>query len=255
MFMQQQVEKPKMKLTGKYGLILLAGACAAVGLGGCAVTPVADVPPAKTFHGPPQKIPSVEVTAGTPVRQGDNSMIIADYKAFKVTARPDPFALRPFEQEHEAKENNERIFATTGSFFGPLFVPKPESVQVERVEPQPFRRLAGVLVGDSVIAIIDMGDGSPMQVIRPGMQIPNSPWRVVSIDSDKAILRRSGFVKPTEVVVRLQSPAFNGGPAAQPTGQGQAPGQGGQQQQPPGGGGRFGRGGGGAAGGGGGGIN
>ena len=211
---------------------------------------VDEVPAAKPFKGPAQVMVGQSAKAGVSVGAGPVSLIQQQVVAYKVTPRPDPFALQQTENQYEVKENNERIFATTGSFFGPVFIPRPESVAIERVEPQPFRRLAGVLVGDSVMAIIDMGDGSPMQVIRPGMQIPNSPWRVISIDSEKAILRRGGKVRPNEIVVRLQSPSSSpgGNPVIQP-GQPQNPGQ------PGGGPGRRGKFGGPPGGGGGGAIN
>lgn len=240
-----------MKGGQRFGLALVSAGAIALTLGGCKVTQVADVPPPQAFKPPKQQIPVPVAVAGLPQPQADPSIIrTVDVASYKVTPRPDPFALRSFEEQYETKENNERVFATTGSFFGPVFIPKPESVQIEKIEPQPFRRLAGVLVGDSVMAIIDMGDGNPMQVIRPGMQIPNSPWRVVSIDAEKAVLRRSGFVKPNEVVVRLQSPQFNGAaPAQQPQNQQpQQPGQTPGQQQPPSRRGRFGGGGGGGGG-------
>ena len=123
--------------------------------------------------------------------------------------RSDIFALHEDEADYDVRARNERIVQTTGGFFGQLFTPKIESVQVDQVEPQPFRRLAGVLVGDSVMAIIDMGNNSPMQVIRPGMQIPNSPWKVISIDEDKAVLVRGGNKLPKKIVVRLQGPAVS----------------------------------------------
>ena len=198
---------------------------------------VDEVPQAKPFRGPPQVLATQNAKAGVSVPAGPVTLITQQVVGYKVAPRPDPWALQHIENQYEVKENNERIFATTGSFFGPVFIPKPESVQIEHVEPQPFRRLAGVLVGDSVMAIIDMGDGSPMQVIRPGMQIPNSPWRVISIDSEKAILRRGGIVRPNEIVVRLQSPASGGNPVFQPGQPQQNPGQ------PGGRGGRFGNGG------------
>lgn len=210
---------------------------------------VGDVPTPKQFKGPKQQIVTNDAKAGVAVPQGDISLVKNDIAALKVTARPDPFALQQQENEYEVKENNERIFATEGSFFTSLFVPKQDTVFIEQTEPQPFRRLAGVLVGDSVMAIIDMGDGSPMQVIRPGMQIPNSPWKVVSIDQDKAVLRRGGNIKPKEVVVRLQSPSFGGFQPGQ--GGGGAPGNPGGGNPGGGRGGKFGNGGGGAGGGGG----
>jgi hypothetical protein len=64
------------------------------------------------------------------------------------------------------------------------------------VEPQPYRRLSGIVVGDSVLALIVMGDGAGPQIIRPGLRIPNSPWRVISIDEEQAVLRRDGDVLP-----------------------------------------------------------
>jgi hypothetical protein len=60
------------------------------------------------------------------------------------------------------------------------------------------------------MAIIDMGNNTPMQLIRPGMQIPNSPWKVISINEDEAVLRRSGNKRPKEIVVRLQGPIAPG---------------------------------------------
>lgn len=216
-------------------LWLIAGLLALSAIG-CRDT-VGEVPAPKQFKGPPQHIPSGDATAGVRVAAGPVALIKAQVNGLKVAFRPDPFALQAQENEYDLKENNERIFATKGAFFPPAFTAKPVTVRIEQTEPQPFRRLAGVVVADSVMAIIDMGNGSAMQVIRPGMQIPNSPWRVVSIDSDKAVLRRSGNVKPKEVVVRLQSPSVGG---IQP---GQAP-PGGN----PGGGGNFGGGGGGGGG-------
>jgi bifunctional DNA-binding transcriptional regulator/antitoxin component of YhaV-PrlF toxin-antitoxin module len=78
----------------------------------------------------------------------------------------------------------------------------PADEVAEVIEPQPFRRLAGIMVGDSVLAIIDMGDGN-LQIVRPGQQIPGTEWTVASIDEEKAVLRRSGNKKPKEVVVPL----------------------------------------------------
>lgn len=209
---------------------------------------VGDVPTPKQFKGPKPQMVTNSAKAGVAVPQGDVSLVRKDIEALRVTPRADPFALQQQENQYEVKENNERIFATEGSFFDSLFVPKEDTVFIEQSEPQPFRRLAGVLVGDSVMAIIDMGDGSPMQVIRPGMQIPNSPWKVVSIDQDKAVLRRSGNVKPKEVVVRLQSPAFGGSQPGQ--GGGGDPGSGGGGNPGGGQGGKFGNGGGAGGGGG-----
>jgi hypothetical protein len=170
---------------------------------------------------------------------------------YKTVARPDAFALSTPEQDYDTRAQNEIVFsrANGGQFWPASFVPKVEAVTVEVVEPQPFRRLAGVLIGDSVMAIIDMGNGSPMQLIRPGMSIPNSPWKVKSIDQEKAVLIRGGNKLPKEIIVRLQGPlSSGGGGVAQPTTP--PPGDdGGGAGNPGGGGGRRGRFGGGGGGG------
>jgi hypothetical protein len=111
--------------------------------------------------------------------------------------------------------------------------------QSEIVEPQPYRRLAGILVGDTVSAIIIMEDGSA-HIIKPGMRIPNSPWRVVSIDEEKAILRRAGNRKPTQITIRLETPlggvpAQGGGRPGGPGGPGSGPGDTGGGPPSPGG--------------------
>jgi hypothetical protein len=161
----------------------------------------------------PEKFPPipnllVNAPAGLPVKTQDPTVFDQLVARTVTQSRANPFALLTQEVQYDTKATNERIFTTGGGFFPNVFVPKELTITVDQIEPQPFRRLAGVLVGESIMAIIDMGDGSPMQVIRPGMQIPNSPWKVVSIDQDKAILRRSGNIRPKEVVVRLQGPSF-----------------------------------------------
>jgi hypothetical protein len=126
-----------------------------------------------------------------------------------------------------------RVFGQIGGFTVQYTPPEVESPEPQDFpEPQPYRRLAGVVVGDSVLALIDMGDGT-LRVIRPGETIEGTEWRVASIDSDKAILRRSGNRTPRQVIVRLESPpagigggGFPGGaPGGFPGGPGGAPGR------------------------------
>ncbi len=191
--------------------------------------------------------------AGIPVTQGAD----ADGKVFKALAankklqagpaRPDPFALTGLERQYDIKQTSYRVFAGPG-FFNEFTPEPPPDTTPPALEPQPYRRLSGIVVGDSILGIIDMGNGTPPQVIRPGQQIPNSEWKVVSIDEEKAVLRRGGNVLPKEIVVRLESPpggAFGGGgnnPPQGGQGQGGPPpgfgpprGQGGPPNGPPGG--------------------
>ena len=146
-------------------------------------------------------------------------------------ARPDPFALLGTERSFDQSQTAERVLNDIGG-FSTMHEPEVEVVdQADIVEPQPYRRLAGVLVGETVSAIIIMEDGSA-HLIKPGMRIPNSPWRVVSIDEEKAVLRRAGNRKPTQIIVRLETPP--GGVPAPGGGGGPAGGSGGLQE--PGGG-------------------
>lgn len=192
---------------------------AGVALGGLALLAAATGCQDMTQNGPTpeaQRFPPIQnvnqgTPAGLPVGVASTDKVLTLIASTKTNPRGDIFAMSHDERLFDIKATNERIFATTGQFFGPSFVPRTETVVVDTVEPQPFRRLAGVLVGDSVMAIIDMGPGTQTQVIRPGMQIPNSPWKVISIDEEKAILRREGNKRPREIIVRLQGPQSAGG--------------------------------------------
>jgi hypothetical protein len=125
--------------------------------------------------------------------------------AGKFHPRSDPFAMSPEEKSFDYSQASERVFNEIGGF--PSYVQAEEEVTPEvATETQPYRRLAGVVVGDSVVAIIDMG-GNDIQLIRPGMKVPNhEEWTVVSIDQDRAILRRGGEILPKQIEVRLESP-------------------------------------------------
>ncbi|HVT13920.1 MAG TPA: hypothetical protein VHE55_16780 [Fimbriimonadaceae bacterium] len=134
------------------------------------------------------------------------------------STRIDPFALQPKERLYDRQQMSERVFGDIGGFTE-RFEVKPDLVVIPEVEPQPYRRLAGVIVGDSILALIDMGDGQPLQLIHPGQDIGG--WHVASIDSEKAILTRTGNKLPRQVVVRLEEPMpgtgnSNPGPGANP---------------------------------------
>jgi hypothetical protein len=143
----------------------------------------------------------------------------------RFSTRPDPFALQARERSFESSQTTERLFGTEG-FRSPDFEYVPEVVVVPVQEPQPYRRLAGVIVGDSVLALIDMHGDGQLTLIRPGQMIDG--WEVVSIDSEKAILRRGGNLLPREITVRLEEPnPLRGGGGGGGTGGGPSPGTGG----------------------------
>src|SRR5579862_2729385 len=70
------------------------------------------------------------------------------------SSRPDPFALQPKERAFETSQEGERMFTQIGG-WDVRFEPVDEIVVQPTVEPQPYRRLAGVIVGDSILALID----------------------------------------------------------------------------------------------------
>lgn len=183
---------------------------AALAVVGCA-------PPAEeTASYPPikQRQPfTFNVDAGAPVApSNDTIMRVAASKRF--VSRTDPFALNPSQRAFELQQQQERILQDLGGFYGGVEFPEEVDV-VPTVQQPPYRRLAGVVVGQSVLGIIEMEDGRTQTVVRPGMMLPGTEWRVISIDANRAVLRRAGNVLPREISVRLE---------VRPPGFGQAPG-------------------------------
>jgi len=194
------------------GLVALFGLCVvAVGCqdSSAPLAPVTSSLPAYNFD--------PKVDAGWKGVTTGDAKLVADLKTRSsgtygqsFMPRNDPFALLPEERGFERSQASERLLAESGDWRFDYTPPEDKSGNIV-VEPQPYRSLAGVIVGDSVLALIDMGDGRPLEIIRPGQRIPNSEWTVVSIDEDKAILRRSGNKLPKQIVVRLESPPFDPG--------------------------------------------
>ena len=192
----------------------LFGALAA-SLVGCNLTGATDAAPAfpsgqaegaraSTAFAPPS-------TAGLEVKQDADATKMAKLVAKEQSvgtfgsARSDPFALTSAERNFETTQEAERVFAGPSGFTVEL-TPKPQ-VEDEAVapEPQPYRRLSGIVVGDSILAILEEEGKQPV-IVTPGMKIPDSEWRVISIDQEKAVLRRSGKARPSQVIVRLEVP-------------------------------------------------
>jgi hypothetical protein len=119
--------------------------------------------------------------------------------------RRDPFALKSNERAYEIEQNSARLLNDMGSWVV-MYTPAPEKPPAAGLvqDPQPYRRLSGIIVGDSVYALMDTG--GQIEIIRPGMRVPNTEWTVVSIDEEKAILRRTGNKVPRQITVRLESP-------------------------------------------------
>lgn len=174
----------------------------------------APVPPAPSVATPPVNV-VVNADAGVEVTQSTDLARLPKLYASAASKyggpRRDPFALQSDERAFDQAQLSERVLGGAG--FYPLGYQEPEDREATvEIEPQPARRLLGIIIGDAVVAIIDMGDGRT-ELIRPGTKIPNSEWTVVSIDSDKAVLRRSGQKLPREITVKLEPPSALGGGA------------------------------------------
>jgi hypothetical protein len=181
-------------------------------------------------------------------------------REFAATAPERPWAgtkrdLKPFTKEELIKHAN-LVFSSRGNAFAlfgeelqfqqgvryeqilgqlpgyalvvepPVEPPPPE---LKEPEPQPYRRLSGVYFGDTVTAIIEMGDGRSY-IASPGQRIGETEWYVESIDSEKLILVRYNNKDPKRVIVRLETP-----PMFAPGGGGGGGGGGGNRGGGPGG--------------------
>lgn len=162
--------------------------------------------PAMNTTPPPLEADLASADAGVPVNL-PNPIGLTDYQAVASNKnfgrRRDPFALLGPEAAFERQQQRERFFSDAGFFGSEFELPPPSADEPPPVEPQPFRRLAGVLLGDGITALIQMEDGVIYDV-RPGSRIGNSPWVVVSIDTEKLVMRREGNVLPREVIVRIE---------------------------------------------------
>lgn len=143
--------------------------------------------------------------------------------------RSNPFALSADEIKFDESQASERFLAEQGHFANSFELPEDKDDIVAQEEAQPYRRISGIVIGDAVYAILE--ENGQSRIIRPGMQIPDSNWTVVSINRDEVKLRRPGNVQPNEVIVRLEvAPPGIGGAGAQggpAGGPGRGPGNGG----------------------------
>lgn len=190
-------------------------------------------PPAGQAAGPgpggkpakPGAIARSRPVAGVPIRSVEDRKVVDKmWVAMKSPPRADPFALLQKERAYEAYASAQ-VRAQRAGTFPNYYVEPPERLQTFINEQQPYRRLAAVLIGESISALIDMGDGRGLQRIRPGQRIQGTEWIVSSIDADKAVLVRvpNSRKRPSEVVVRLESPPRSvpqAGGGAAPQGEG-----------------------------------
>lgn len=191
------------------GMSLLAVSAALSGCGGgsASATPAPTTPSAPNTNYQPKGVDAGVKVERADVKQINGAIMATVMKVGR--SRPDPFALTDVEKQYDANQTTERVLASSGGWRFDYVEPEDKEATVV-YEPQPARRLMGVIVGDAVYGVIDMGDGVG-RIIYPGLKIEGTEWYVVSIDEDKAILRRDSLNLPKEVVVKLQSASALGG--------------------------------------------
>ncbi|MBA3726214.1 MAG: hypothetical protein H0W86_07110, partial [Armatimonadetes bacterium] len=132
-----------------------------------------------------------------------------------VRARYNPFALFAQEITFQNGIRYDRILSNlpnesnSGLPYSLLVPPpvEPPPVELAEPEPQPYRRLSGIYFGETVTALIEMGDGKTY-LVSPGDRVGETEWYVEAIDAEKVTLVRSGNKDPRRIFVRLESRPF-----------------------------------------------
>lgn len=124
-------------------------------------------------------------------------------------SRTDPFALMNQEAAFDELQAAERLLSESSwnNEVEPTLEMTDEPIIV--VERLPAWRLAGVVIGNGVIALLDVG--GKVYDIRPGSKVPGTEWTVASIDQERAILVREGNKLPKQFEVGLQGPILRPG--------------------------------------------
>ncbi len=119
--------------------------------------------------------------------------------------RNDPFALQPIEKAFDADQSQARTVEELGGFTLMYVPPEEKPDEQEISEPQPAnRRLAGIVLAKSGVYALLEWDNGRVYEIRPGTRIEGTEWVVVSVDDEKAVLRRGGNRLPHEIVIPLR---------------------------------------------------
>lgn len=196
-------EMYKLWIPGAVLVCMLAAGCGDVG----DTTPELTAVPPKKIDNP--KFPA-EAGVGADVDMTPTNMVAEIAKSKHFGIRGDAFAMLASERVFDRAQTSARLVSDGGG-FSTYFTEPEEVVDLGPVmEPLPNWRLSGVVIGDGVAALLDMGPGKVID-IHPGMKIPDTEWTVVSIDSERAVLKRSGNRLPHTFIVPLQGVGAGGG--------------------------------------------
>jgi len=138
-------------------------------------------------------------TKVTPLPPADVPVVRISY-----SPRKDPFTLLPAEVAADKAAQQQALLASLGGFPTiAVYKPKPPHPKTLPLEPQPYRRLAGIIRGEAVAAILEEEGSAMPLIVKPGDKV--GPWTVRSIDTEKMVMTREGSIKPTLVTVKLES--------------------------------------------------
>jgi hypothetical protein len=178
-----------------------------------AATPAAPIQPGQVA--PPQT--AAATPAGTPAGAPAGSKAVAAKPVEKF--RLDPFAmLNPPKKSRIAKVQVREAIPYPTWLIIPKQAPrvKQDNTGGEKVDTTP-RRMAGVMFGNSVSAILETGDPATTVVVRPGDLIENSTMRVEKIEPTRIVLKSmDNPKKPRFVDVMMAAGLGNPAAAAAP---------------------------------------
>ncbi len=160
---------------------------------------------------PPTQPPPISLTppiSPPPMQPPTTAMVPPQPSEQKPTVRPrkDPFALLPEEVEAmQADAFQQAPFVLVAS------PPPPPKVDLpEPYEPQPKRRVAGIIMGQTISAILEQ-EGELPQIVYPGDRV--GEFQVAAITPEGVVLRRSKG-NPREVRVPYEPPGVSAGVGA-----------------------------------------
>lgn len=210
-----EANKNHMRLNHYKGMRQIAFSVALAMVAGVMVgcgNPTTDAPPAAPVGRVTVEEPKIMADAGIALADPSAGLtpLLELAKTKNFGSRPDPFALLALEAAFNKQQQAERFLSDFGGFSTMFEEPDPVEDDAPVLQPRPAWRLAGIVIADGVVALLDLGNGQVVEV-RPGQRVLDSEWVVVSIDTERAVLRRPGNQLPREIIVNLEGPLGIGG--------------------------------------------
>ncbi len=157
-------------------------------------------------NNPPEDLPMAGVKRDT-VPHDKWAMIESANLVF--ASRRNPFALFGDEMAFETSIRYNIILSKLAPPYSILIEEGEREVpeSLRPVDPQPYRRASGILLGETVKAVIV--EGQRRYFVSPGDFLEGTDWMVLAITGDSVILVREESKRPNRMVVRLESAPFD----------------------------------------------